>query len=458
MRASHAGARRPTARTTRHAVAVLAIAAVAAACADPVVPDLNNPSLEGVQVNPTRSQVQSLATGLIIGNRAAIAPQIRDLEIIGRDLYNLDAADPRWITELLVQLDGFSPFGGGHWNPRYRNIKGANIMIESVATAEALSSAEISAATGFAQTMKALDLLAVAETRDIAGTAADAGISTEDLAPILCRDNALARIAALLDTAQTSLQAGGSAFPFVLPSGFSGFDTPTTFAQVNRAIKARTELYRAKSDASAYTRALTALSQSFVDTTASLDRGVYHVFSLAAGDAANPLYQDPATTNFRAHPSVRQDAEAGDRRVAGKTQVGSEKIYQGVGSNIIYTVYDSPTAPIPVVRNEELILLRAQANLGLGNLPAAQRDINTIRVKSGGLAPRVYVSAAEALTDLLRQKRYSLLFESGSRWVDARLYDRLGTLPVDASGHRVHANYPIPTNEVLARGGSVTCQ
>src|SRR3712207_7314021 len=41
-----------------------------------------------------------------------------------------------------------------------------------------------------------------------------------------------------------------------------------------------------------------------------------------------------------------------------------------------------------------------------GNLAAAQADINTIRVKSGGLAPRSYGSTAQALDDLLRQKRY----------------------------------------------------
>jgi hypothetical protein len=155
---------------------------------------------------------------------------------------------------------------------------------------------------------------------------------------------------------------------------------------------------------------------------------------------------------------VRADAEPGDRRVAEKTALSSLKTYQGVGSNVVLTVYDGPTAPIPIIRNEELILLRAQANLGLTNLLEASRDINTIRVKSGGLAPRVHANATEALDDLLRQKRYSLLFESGSRWIDARLYDRLNTLPLDVSTHHVHENYEVPSDEVLARGGTVACQ
>jgi hypothetical protein len=443
-----------TSRAGFSAVVLLGTLAAATACSEAVVPDLNNPSLEGVSANPTRSQVQALATGLIIGNRVAIGPMIRDLEIIGRDAYNLDAADPRWVTSLLIQMDP-GGFGGAHWTPRYRNVKAANVMIASVGTATVLSDVEKSAAVGFAQTIKALDLLSVIETRDVAGMAEDAGESTDDLARILCREPALARVSALLDTARTSLAAaGGSSFPFVLPGGFEGFDTPATFIQFNRALKARAEIYRRQ-----WAAALTALNESFVDTTASLRLGVYHTFSLAAGDLANPLFQDTATTNFRVHPSVRGDAEPGDRRVAEKTATSSFKTYQGVGSNVIFTVYEGPTAPIPIIRNEELILLRAQANHGLNNLAEASRDINTIRVKAGGLAPRAHASLDDALDDLLQQKRYSLLFESGSRWIDARLYDRLNTLPIDVTGHRVHPNYEVPQDEVLARGGgTVACQ
>lgn len=443
-----------TRRMGRAALLVLAVAVVS--CKDTVVPDLNNPSLEGVLSNPTRSQVQSMARGILDGNRTSQGEFIRDLEIVGRDAYNLDAADPRWVVELLIQLDS-GGFGARHWGVRYGYILSANVMIRSVETADALTAAEKSAAAGFARTFKALELLTVAEARDSVGIAADAGSSPSALSPILCRAPALARISALLDSAKTNLQAGGSAFPFTLPEGFDGFDTPATFLRFNRALQARTEIYRAKTDASRYSAALTALSESFIDTTASLDLGVYHVYSLSSGDQSNPLYQDPATTNFRAHPSVVADAEAGDDRVARKTMVGTTKTYQGLSSNIVFTVYDSPTSPIPIVRNEELILLRAQANLGLGNLAAATLDINQIRVESGRLAPRVYATAAAALTDLLVQKRYSLLWESGARWIDARLYNRLGALPLDAPNHKVHPIFPLPQPEVDARGGSVAC-
>jgi hypothetical protein len=446
--------------TPLRSAALLLGALLAAGCNDSAVPNLTNPSLDDITTNPTRAQVQSLATGLVIGNRAALGVQVLDLEILGRDAYNLDAADPRWVDEMLGGTLDPGGFGSRNWDLYYQNIKGANVMIEGVATAEALSGEEKSAATGYARTMKALDLLYVLEARDSAGIAIDAGASTTELAPIACREPALARIAALLDTAQTDLAAGGEAFPFTLTSGFAGFDAPATFTTFNRAIKARAEIYRSKTDPAAFGRALEALNGSFVDTTASLDRGVYHVYSLSAGDAVNPLFQDPATSNYRAHPSVRANAEPGDRRIASKTAIGASKTYQGVGSDVVFTRYTSPTSPLPIIRNEELVLLRAQANLGLGNLPAAQADINTVRVKSGGLAPRVYASTAEALDDLLAQKRYSLLFESGSRWVDARLYGRLATLPLDIpADHVVHPNFAIPRDEANARSanGVVTC-
>ena len=444
-------------RAALHASRLALIAILLHGCKDTLVPDLNNPSLEGIITNPTRAQVQTMARGVLDGNRSQQGGYIRDFEIFGRDAYNLDAADPRWVTELLIDLDP-GGFGARNWGARYRNIKGANVLIQGVNTAGTLSTAEKAATIGFAQTFKALDLLAVAEAHDTAGIAADAGSGTESLPAILCRDPGLTRISALLDSAKTNLLAGGATFPFPLPGGFAGFDSVPSFLKFNRGIKAKTEIYLAKNAASHYATALTALGESFVDTTKSLDLGTYHFYSLAAGDQANPLFQDTATTNFRAHPSVRIDAEAGDLRVAKKTAIGSAKTYQSLTSNIVFTLYDSPTAPIAILRNEELILLRAQANIGLGNLPAATADINTIRVKSGGLGTKSYATAAIALDELLKQKRYSLLWESGSRWIDARLYGRLATLPLDQPTHKRIANFPIPKAERDARGGNVTCQ
>jgi hypothetical protein len=107
---------------------------------------------------------------------------------------------------------------------------------------------------------------------------------------------------------------------------------------------------------------------------------------------------------------------------------------------------------VPIIRNEELILLRAEANIGLGNLAAAQTDINLIRSVSGKLPAVTLTSQSQALDQLLYEKRYSLFFEGGHRWIDMRHYGRLGDLPTDLPTHSVATEYPVPIEETSAGG------
>ena len=60
------------------------------------------------------------------------------------------------------------------------------------------------------------------------------------------------------------------------------------------------------------------------------------------------------------------------------------------------------------MRNEELILLRAEVELNTGNLAGAITDINLIRTSSGGLAPLTLTPASgfqAILTALLYERR-----------------------------------------------------
>src|SRR5262249_13363856 len=106
----------------------------------------------------------------------------------------------------------------------------------------------------------------------------------------------------LLDTALTELNGGSDAFPFLLSSGFDGFDTPPTFAKVNRAIRARVAAYMKD-----YNTALTALAASFLDDTSAaldLDDGAYYSYSTKTGDTTNVLIN----VNIYAHPTLATDA------------------------------------------------------------------------------------------------------------------------------------------------------
>jgi hypothetical protein len=51
----------------------------------------------------------------------------------------------------------------------------------------------------------------------------------------------------------------------------------------------------------------------------------------------------------------------------------------------------------------------------------------------------------------LYNKRYSLLFEGGHRWIDLRRYGRLNTLPKDLPTHHIFSRMPFPRNDCLAR-------
>jgi hypothetical protein len=447
---------------TRKIYTLLALLAVGASpgCKDLVAPDFNNPSIDDLQQNPTRAAAVAAATGLLIGARTNIADfngYVSLMGILGRESYNLDGADPRYFTEMLEgDLNAGSPaLGGNLWARRYENIRSANILLNALdQLAEdpvvGMTAVEKEATRGFAKTIQALDFLLVINTRDTNGApiAVDQPLGA-DPAPIESREAVLSHVVALLEEAREHLQAGGAEFAFPMSEGFAGFDTPATFLQFNRALLGRVEVYRGN-----FTAALTALGSSFLSTGAPLDHGVYHVFSGGSGDLTNGLV-DP---DLFAHPSIEADAEQQEdgqldarflRKVA---EVAERGPIRGVSSDLRFVpLYPSPTSPLAIIRNEELILLRAEANVGVGNVEAAAEDINFIRVNSGGLAERGDLTAANILDELLTQKRYSLLFEGGHRLIDTRRYNRLDQLPLDQPNHQINAEFPIPLDEQLAR-------
>lgn len=449
------------------AVAVGAATLAVAACKDTAQPDQNNPSLQGVQDNPSRVTVTQMVRGVLEGYRLNSGFPL-NFSIIGRDAYNLQAAEPRNTGELLgtSNLDP-GGFGSAFWAAPYRTVRTANVLLASLPSSTALTDQEKETARGIVNTIKALELFTVWMAHDTAGMVIKVDGPPQDPAAILCRDPAINDIAALLDSAKTQITAGvATGYPFTaLPAGFANFNNKTTFLTFNRAWKAKVDVYRRQ-----YQSALTALSESFVDTGGGnltltqartlLDRGPTHIFSSAAGDALSTLFA-ALTGTVRAHPSVLSGAETGpngiDARYTAKVTTTTTASDQGVSSNLGFIVYPTNTSPLPIIRNEELILLRAQANHGLGNLDAAGRDVNFVRTKSGNLAPKTYATLDDVLNDLLYNKRYSLLYETGTRWLDMRFYNRLSQLPKDLPTHKVHANYPVPSNEWLVRGGASAC-
>jgi len=246
----------------------------------------------------------------------------------------------------------------------------------------------------------------------------------------------------LLSSAASDLSAGGSSFPFNLTSGYTGFDTPAGFLKFNKALSARVEAYRGN-----YPNVLTLLGESFMDMNGNLNTGVYHTFSLTGADIANPLYLAlNQEANVRmAHASFVNDALAGDSRVNKVVLRDSPKTASGlVGTHDVY-IYQSNVANVPIIRNEELILLYAEANMATSPIDAVTA-INIIR-NAAGLTDYSGAQTAGALEDeILFQRRYSLFAES-HRWIDMRRFGRLNELPNDRAGDAVPEYIPIPNNE-----------
>jgi hypothetical protein len=464
-------------KTSRYLPALLGLLMLGS-CKSLEVPDLNNPELT---TQPTRSTMIAAATGLLVGARGNQGSQngyVAMLGILGREGYNFDPADPRFVTEMLVgpNLDGGSPaFGGNMWVLPYNNVRNANVLLAATTTiatdpAAGFTAVEKEAIRGFTKTIQALAFLEIINTRDSNGAPIDVDLApTADPAPIATRAAVFTHIVNLLDSAQTHLLAGGTDFPFPLGPGFSGFDTPATFLKVNRALRARVAVYL-----NDFTGALTALGASFIDPTQSLSLGAYHAFGTGSGDVTNALY-DPQRRAIFAHPSLQTDAQARtsatncvtgavvasaglDCRFQTKTvTLPGPKTVQGITTTLAFNIYRSNVDLVPIIRNEELILLRAEANIGAGNLAAAVTDLNTIRVTAGGLpAYSGAVTAAALLDELLYNKRYSLLFEGGHRWIDMRHYNRLATLPKDLAAHVRYSRFPFPINECNPRATAPT--
>jgi starch-binding outer membrane protein, SusD/RagB family len=435
------------------------------------VPDLNNPSLDDLENNPTAVSISAACTGLLVGNRrnhAAANGYVSQLGILGRESYNFDTADPRYIDEMLAgKLSPASPFGGNFWAAPYANIRLANIVLGAVEKVTDLSAMNKAAIRGFTKTIIALDLLEVIVTHDTNGAVIDT--DRDPLAPlgaIVDKAMVYTEIVRLLETAVTDLDAGGTAaFPFAVSKGFSAFNAPPSFRTFNRAIRARVAAYLGD-----YPGVLTALTGSFINDNPAIldfDAGAYYTYSTKPSDTPNALINP----NIFVHPKMKDDAQMNgpniDARFARKTGTANQPGTAGERTaTLAYKgLYPDPESSVPLIRNEELILLKAEALFFTNNVAGAVTELNIVRTNSGRLPEQTGLPSMATFVDqLLYERRYSLMFE-GHRWIDARRLGRLASLPIfidhDDAGKEIpdtlNVRYPIPQPECNARPGEPRC-
>ena len=463
---------------TKCTVATLAgmILAVSACKDNPAAPSVDR------VVAGTQQALQSLVTGIVAEDRIAVgSAYFRTGGVMARDAIVPSQNEPRNVTEFYETQPDPSGFGAGQWNDYYAVIRGAHNLLNDPSLA-ALSAAPRSAASGFVRTLIGLEYIRLLEYRDQNGVvvAGDA----KKLDPIKTKQSALEYTSALLDSALTDLNSAGAAgattIPFIIPPSYQLHGDYTQISNLillNRGLKGKAEAFRALDAASPVTAsastAIAALTQALSNapsplTEAYLNGGPWYAYNPGSPESfSNPLVNITylVTDNF-VNSIMPGDARRANIIPATKQSVKDSSY---VGSNrLAITDPTNPTnltAPLPIIRNAELYLLRAQVEISVGDLVGATNDVNMVHTVEGGLpAYATFTSSAAAIAAVLYEYRYSFAY-MGPQHIDAlREYQMLNLayvsqpgIPTPKGGHdALVQSLPIPQTESNARDGNVT--
>jgi hypothetical protein len=410
---------------------------------EPII-DPNNPGTNVITQNATLNEIQNLVVGTESGMRNNLATYLDDVSVIGREYYRFSSSDPRLTGDLLgkggATLDNNTFYITNPFSARYRVVKNTNILIQALQNTKAdFPDAQRKAGIAYAKTVQAHELLMNLNLLYDNGIRVDVA-DPDKLGPFLPRKESLDYIQNLLNDANNDLKGN----PVVLPFHTTLYnDTASNFSKFNRALAARVAVYRQD-----WTTASAALSESFLSLTGSLTNGSYYLFSTGGGDLLNPVFF-PRNSNGETRvtqPSFITDAAPNDPRLAKAPKRTSTATQDALNSDYDFFAYPTNVTPIPVIRNEELVLLYAEVKVQQNSFPDAIVAINRIRTAYGLPAYAGAITKDALITEILNQRRYSL-FGEGHRWIDMRRYGLLGTLPIDRAGDDVWTQFPIPATE-----------
>lgn len=411
---------------------------------DPIL-DPNNPSTSGITQNASIGELQNMVVGAEAGMRNNLANYYDGISVIGREYYRFATSDPRLTGDLLgkgsATLDNNTFYTTNPFNARYRVVKNANTLITALTNTKAtITDGQRKASIAYAKTLKAHELLMVFNQQYENGIRVDVD-DPDKLGAFLSKDESLNAIQNLLNEAYLDLKGNDVEFPFttVLYS-----KKALEFLKFNRALAARVAVYRKD-----WALALTALNESFFDLNGSLTNGVYYLFSTGGGDLLNPVFfpQDTPPAEARlTQPAFITDADPGDTRLSKAPKRTTTGTQDGLSSDYDFFVYKTNVASMPIIRNEELILIYAEAKIQLNAFPDAIVALNRIRTAASVPVYTGAITQAALINEMLKQRRYSL-FGEGHRWVDMRRYSKLGELPIDRAGDDVWPQFPRPATE-----------
>jgi hypothetical protein len=458
----------------RYTTIALAVAtAVAAGCKDnPVANPIDAPTVDALSGALTPTSLRQLIVGALAQDRATWNGVASTIEagIFARDVYRVDASEPRYVTETLGgNPDPGSFAGSGAFAGYYTALRAENNLLKALVTASTsqFTTAQITATSGFVRTMKAYEYWRIIEMHDTVGAPIQSDVPTQ-VTDVRCREAVLSYIVALLDSANADFTAAGAAtvLPVKLPTGFSAFgrdyNKVSNLILYNRAWRGKVNFYRGLNrktpQAALFPSVITDLTTALGAGPGAVPASQFGIgvwYNFVAGGTENTA-NTIADSKIGLNPLVGDSVQPGDTRgtkiVSRATLAGN-----GISTSITYTgalaTLANQNAPMPMLRDEELVLLRAQAYIETSDLADAQSDVNSVRTHYG-LLPVVLTSKSQAIDAVLYEKRYSLLFEGAHRLVDLREYGRLNNtyLRKELPNDPFNAALPIPRAELNARG------
>jgi hypothetical protein len=447
------------------AAALSSALVLASACQDnPAAPSRDR------VVAGTQQPFQALVSGIVSQDRANRSSS--NANIISRDAIVINSNEARTLTEFYkLQPDRSDFIGRAGWDGQYAQLRATKLLLADPAFA-ALSTADQAATRGFVNTLAADQYIRVIELRDENGAVIQ-GDSSSVRDPIRKKASVLAYTSALLDSAYTDLKVASAEVPFILPAGYmlhGDYSQTSNLIKLNRGLKGRVEVMRALDPvtpvATGAADALTALNIALAGapnpmTQDYLDMGPWYQYNPSAPESAsNPL---PSSSNLLTDnfvSSIMPNDLRGDQIIP-----ATAPTVQGYTAQWRLAITDPKnqanlSAPLPMVRNAELILLRAQAEIALGNLPAATNDINAVHTVEGGLPAETFATAAAAIAGVLYEYRYSFAYIGTQHMNALRQYGMLNDTYFKLPGMPTYAvivdKLPIPLTEYNARGGDIT--
>lgn len=425
-------------------VTCLAVIMAASACELEVVNDPNFGSVGSVTNNASKIQLDALITGETAAMRNGLATYLEVVGTLGKELFNFNGTESRWMTELngLRPIDN-SAFYNGATTAFGVPIRQANIILDAVDNTSSVTDQQKEAYRGVANTFKGLAYLYMLNVQYTNGVRLDVTDPFNPSKPV-SYDESLAGIAGFLDEGATQLDAAGATFPFTLPSGYAGFTTPSEFKKFNRAIALRVAIYQKN-----WTKAATLLPLTFIDETGSLTAGPVHTFSPSSPDIANPML-NTSSSIIVGLTEIWDDVdyELDNRRDKVDSLDAALTYTSGVTYSTPYRakMYTSATNSVPIIRNEELILIAAEIEAQQNDPTECVRLLNIVRNAAGLPDYTGGTTQANLIDAILNERLYSLWFE-GHRWVDMRRYDKLDEIETPA-GMTVLVRLERPVAEV----------